>query len=66
MVKVGREIPAQILESVRKSEKTLIVLSEAYVRADWTKMEFRVAHMQASKKNKRVEPIIFIFTSDYY
>ena len=44
---VGEMIPDQIVESVESSRRTVIVLSENYVKSVWTKMEFNVAHTQA-------------------
>ena len=44
---MGEMIPDQIVESVESSRRTVIVLSENYVKSVWTKMEFNVAHTQA-------------------
>ena len=41
---VGEVIPDQILASVEDSRRTLIVLSQQYTTAMWTRMEFRAAH----------------------
>jgi len=47
---VGEMIPDQILESVEKSRRTLIVLSSDYVKSTWSKMEFQEAHNKAMKE----------------
>merc|ERR1711915_784987 len=47
---VGEIIPDQILESVEKSRRTLIVLSSDYVKSTWSKMEFQEAHNKAMKE----------------
>merc|ERR1711915_349729 len=47
---VGEMIPDQILESVEKSRRTLIVLSSYYVKSTWSKMEFQEAHNKAMKE----------------
>merc|ERR1711915_866155 len=47
---VGEMIPDQILDSVEKSRRTLIVLSSDYVKSTWSKMEFQEAHNKAMKE----------------
>jgi len=52
---IGQMIPDQIITSVETSRRTIIVLSQAYIEAMWTKLEFRAAHTQALQdKTKRV------------
>ena len=41
---VGEVIPDQILASVEDSRRTVIVLSQQYTTAMWTRLEFRAAH----------------------
>ena len=40
---VGRMIPDQIVESVRNSRRTIIVLSQGYLESVWTRLEFKAA-----------------------
>ncbi|KAI5634855.1 TIR domain-containing protein [Phthorimaea operculella] len=40
---VGEWIPAQIMQSVRVSKRTIIVLSKSFVKSLWGAMEFRYA-----------------------
>ena len=42
-MKVGEAISDQIVGSVNNSRKTLILLSNDYVRSEWTKLEFKTA-----------------------
>merc|ERR1719510_1364780 len=55
-------IPDQIVESVESSRRTVIVLSENYVKSVWTKMEFNVAHTQAL--NDSIQRLIVIKHGD--
>eukprot|EP00092_Neocalanus_flemingeri_P003278 GFUD01003509.1.p1 GENE.GFUD01003509.1~~GFUD01003509.1.p1 ORF type:complete len:1004 (-),score=191.87 GFUD01003509.1:42-3053(-) len=49
----GEMIPDQILASVHESRRTIIVLSKEYVKADWTRMEFKEAHKNSIKDNRQ-------------
>ena len=51
----GEMIPDQIIQSVRESRRTIIVLSKEYVRAEWTRMEFREAHQQSVRDGRQVK-----------
>merc|ERR1719154_391460 len=55
----GQMIPDQILASVQESRRTIIVLSKEYVKADWTRMEFKEAHHH-SVQDKRQRLILLI------
>ena len=55
----GKMIPDQILTSVHESRRTIIVLSKEYVKAEWTKMEFKEAHKHQIKDRIQVT---FLFT----
>merc|ERR1711915_868979 len=56
---VGEMIPDQILESVEKSRRTLIILSSDYVKSTWSKIEFQEAHRKAMKEQtQRVVVIV--------
>ena len=50
----GEMIPDQIIDSVHESRRTIIVLSEEYVKADWTKMEFKEAHKHSINDKRQV------------
>ncbi|XP_072949793.1 protein toll-like, partial [Epargyreus clarus] len=43
----GEWIPTQICESVRRSRRTLVVLSAHFLRSTWARAEFREAHAAA-------------------
>ena len=51
---LGEAISDQIVGSVAKSKKTLIVLSNNYVNSEWTRMEFMVANSLFRKDNFQV------------
>ena len=51
---MGETISKQIVDSVSRSRKTLIVLSEHYVQSDWTKLEFQAARNLTKKDNIEV------------
>jgi len=52
---VGEDIPANIINSVQSSRRTLIVLSKDFITSMWSNMEFRAAHTQALQdKTQRV------------
>uniref|UniRef100_A0A0K2UHV1 Tolllike receptor 3 [Tribolium castaneum] n=1 Tax=Lepeophtheirus salmonis TaxID=72036 RepID=A0A0K2UHV1_LEPSM len=40
----GEVISEQIVQAVDKSSRTIIVLSEAFLRSDWAQYEFEIAH----------------------
>ena len=50
----GELIPDQIILSIQESKRTIIVLSNEYVQADWTRMEFKEAHQHSIKDNRQV------------
>ena len=52
--RVGEFIPFQIVDSVNKSRRTLIVLSPEYFAHEWTMMEFNCAH---KRWNNSEEPL---------
>ena len=52
---MGETISKQIVDSVRRSRKTLIVLSEHYVQSNWTKLEFQAARNLTKKDNIEVQ-----------
>ena len=53
-MKVGETISKQIVDSVKRSRKTLIVLSENYMQSNWTKLEFQAAKNLTKKDNIEV------------
>ncbi|KAJ0169371.1 hypothetical protein K1T71_014958 [Dendrolimus kikuchii] len=55
----GEMIPYNIAKSVEESRRTVIVLSENFLRSIWGLLEFRAAHVQATKEgNTRVVVIL--------
>ena len=52
---LGEAISDQIVGSVAKSKKTLIVLSNSYVNSEWTRMEFMAAESLTRKDNFQVK-----------
>ncbi len=49
----GEWIPNQIQQSVASSRRTLIVLSEHFLRSTWAQLEFRTAYQQAVRDPHR-------------
>ncbi|KAI5631876.1 TIR domain-containing protein [Phthorimaea operculella] len=49
---VGEWIPAQIMQSVRQSKRTIIVLSKNFVKSWWGVLEFRYAHASAMAEGR--------------
>lgn len=44
----GDWIPDQIVQSVDKSRRTVIILSKHFVDSVWSRLEFKAAHAQVS------------------
>lgn len=56
----GESIPLQILNSVQKSRRTIVVLSPSFLGSVWGKMEFKTAHQQALEDGQvRVIAILY-------
>lgn len=56
----GEWIPNQIINSVKESRRTIIIMSKNFVRSEWGKMEFLVAQQQAqNEKRNRVVIIMY-------
>ena len=51
---LGEAISEQIVGSVTRSRKTLIVLSNNYVNSEWTRMEFMAANSLTRRDNFQV------------
>ena len=43
---LGGEIMEQVIDSIEKSRKTLLILSPHFVRSNWCKFEMRMAHQK--------------------
>ncbi|XP_052872218.1 uncharacterized protein LOC128277747 [Anopheles cruzii] len=56
----GEMISTQITKAVEDSRRTIIVLSQNYLKSVWGKMEFRTAYLQSvSEQRNRVIAIIY-------
>ncbi|KRT83865.1 hypothetical protein AMK59_3798, partial [Oryctes borbonicus] len=49
---VGEHIDKQIVDSVEKSRRTIVVLSQHFLRSEWAIMEFKTAHEQAMREGR--------------
>ncbi|XP_014204485.1 protein toll-like [Copidosoma floridanum] len=56
----GEWIPKQIERSVEQSRRTIIVLSRSFVRSEWSKFEFHVAHARAVEEGRIVRLIVVL------
>lgn len=48
----GEWIPKQIINSVKESRRTIIIMSNHFVGSDWGKMEFIYAQQQAQNEKR--------------
>jgi len=56
----GEFIQDQILTSVKASRRTIVVLSENFLKSVWGQQEFKVAHSQAMKdKTNRIIVVVY-------
>ncbi|ELU03528.1 hypothetical protein CAPTEDRAFT_27770, partial [Capitella teleta] len=62
--KVGATIGENILESVRKSRRMIMVLSRNFLNSSWCMMEFRAAHLQVLKEMSKY--LILIMYEDIH
>ncbi|KAJ0169373.1 hypothetical protein K1T71_014960 [Dendrolimus kikuchii] len=56
----GEMIPYNIAKSVEESRRTVIVLSENFLKSIWGLLEFRAAHVQATKEGKTRVVVILL------
>lgn len=56
----GEWITNQVARSVENSRRTIVVLSKNFLKSEWGKMEFRIAHCQALKE-RRARVIVIIY-----
>ena len=59
---LGMRTPESIVQGVQLSKRTILVLSENYLKREWSKLDFKTAHQQVfkDKKNK----IIIVLLGD--
>ncbi|KAJ0169372.1 hypothetical protein K1T71_014959 [Dendrolimus kikuchii] len=57
---VGEMIPYNIAKSVEESRRTVIVLSENFLKSIWGLLEFRTAHVQATKEGRTRVVVILL------
>ena len=43
---IGSSVPGNILNSIKKSRKTVLVLSNAYARSYWCELEMAIAQQK--------------------
>ncbi|KAJ0184420.1 hypothetical protein K1T71_000843 [Dendrolimus kikuchii] len=56
----GEMIPYNIAKSVEESRRTVIVLSENFLKSIWGLLEFRTAHVQATKEGRTRVVVILL------
>ncbi|XP_063836066.1 protein toll-like [Ostrinia nubilalis] len=49
---VGDMIPAQIARSVEQSRRTIVVLTENFLKSTWASLEFRAANVRAQRERR--------------
>lgn len=55
----GEMIPTQIIKSIERSRRTLVVVSKSYVKSPWGLMEFHMAHASAMT-DRRISVIVIL------
>ena len=58
----GRPIPGNIVDAVRNSRRTLVVLSRDFVRSDWCHYEMQMATVEAAQRGRDV--LVFLIYED--
>lgn len=57
---LGVRTPESIIQGVQLSRRTILVLSENYLKREWAKMDYRLAHQQVFKDRKNKIIIVLV------
>ncbi|XP_055333585.1 toll-like receptor Tollo [Paramacrobiotus metropolitanus] len=57
---LGVRTPESIIQGVQLSRRTILILSENYLKREWAKMDYRLAHQQVFKDRKNKIIIVLV------